>query len=141
MSYATEQDLVERAGETEILEVADRDGDGVADPDVIAAALATADRTINAYLAVKFAMPLSSTPEIVVAWAVSIGRYTLHRDGAPDHVVRDWKNALSELKDAAAGRLAIPGLDGVAPTEGKAGATTAEGSAPVFTRDNLAGFL
>jgi hypothetical protein len=40
MAYATLADLLDRAGDEEILQVADRDGDGTADPDVIASAIA-----------------------------------------------------------------------------------------------------
>ena len=140
-SYATLQDLVDRAGETEVLEVADRDGDGVADPEVVASALADADRKINGYLAVRYVLPLTTVPDTVVGWAVVIARYVLHRDGAPDHVVRDYRDALAELKDAAAGRLALPDLAGIAPDQSSEGATTADGCEGQFTRDKLEGWL
>lgn len=141
MPYATLNDLVDRAGEAEILQVADRDGDDVADATVIASALATADHTVNGYLAVRFAMPLTAVPPIVVGWAVSIARYLLHRDGAPDHVVRDYKQALIELEKAGAGKIDVPGADGVTPEQSPEGRTTAEGTPPVFTRENLDGWL
>jgi phage gp36-like protein len=140
-SYANLQDLIERAGETEILEIADRDGDQVADPDVVSAALAEADRKINGYLAVRYLVPLSTIPDTVVGWAVVIARYVLHRDGAPDHVVRDYRDALAELKDAAAGRLALPDVAGIEPDQSSDGATVAEGSEAQFTRDKLEGWV
>ncbi|MBS7541493.1 gp436 family protein [Ancylobacter lacus] len=141
MGYASLDDLVERAGEAEIRQVADRDRDGTPDPEVIAAALAAADQTVDGYLAVRFAMPLSTVPPLVRKWATSIARYQLHRSGAPDHVVRDYRDALGELRDAAAGRIALPGVDGLNPAGTASGGTLAEGSPPVFTRDRLEGFL
>ncbi|RJF94806.1 DUF1320 domain-containing protein [Oleomonas cavernae] len=141
MSYATLDDLVERAGAAEILQIADRDNDDIADPAVIAAAIDTAGQTIDAYLAIRYLMPLSTVPSIVLKWAVSIARYHLHRDGAPDHVVRDYKDALAELRDAAAGRLLLPDLAGITPQAGTAGGVQYAGSDPVFTDANLEGFL
>lgn len=141
MTYATLSDLVERAGETEILEIADRDDDGTADPDVISAALETADERINGYLAVRFRLPLTTVAPIVRGWAVSIARYHLHRDGPPDWVVRDYKDAIAELKEAAAGRLNVPGADGNSPAPSSSGATVSDGPEPAFTRDKLEGWL
>jgi phage gp36-like protein len=139
--YATLNDLVDRAGDAEILQVADRDGDDVADAPVIAAALDTTDHSINGYLAVRYAMPLTAVPPIVVGWAVSIARYLLHRDGAPEHVVRDYKQALVELEKAGAGKIDVPGADGVTPEQSPEGRTIADGTPPVFTRENLEDWL
>ena len=141
MTYATLSDLVARAGEEEILQVADRDDDGVADDDVITKALTDADNIINARLAARYQVPLSTTPDIVNSWAVSIARYFLHRDGAPDHVVRDYNNALADLKDASAGKFPVPDATGVAPSEGSSGSVRVYGDCPAFSRDKLEGFL
>ena len=141
MPYASLPDLIERAGEDEILQVADRDEDGVADPDVIEAALIHADNTVNGYLATRFAMPLSAVPAIVVTWAIAIARYHLHRQGAPDYVVRDYKDAIAALKDAARGLVAVPGADGSAPTQSSQGAVRVDGPEPVFSREKLGGWL
>ena len=141
MPYAALDDLIERAGASEISEVADRDGDGVPDADVIGAALTTADTTIASYLAVRYAVPLATVPDVVRKWAVAIARYNLHRDGAPDHVVRDYKDALAELKDAGAGRLLLPDASGVQPTATpEAGAVHVSSAAPVFDDRGLDGW-
>mgnify|MGYP001614563127 CR=1 FL=1 len=138
--YATLADLVDRAGDSEILQVADRDLDGVADASVITAALQAADDTINAYLAPRYALPLSVVPAIVVKWAVSLARYTLHRDGAPDHVADDQKTALGELRDASSGRLGLPDVAGLSPTAAPGAVTWTSGSS-AFDRDHLEGWL
>lgn len=141
MTYAVLGDLIKRAGDAEILQIADRDDDQIADPDVILAALESADEKINAWLGARFSLPLSTTPPIVVLWAVSIARYFLHRDGAPDHVVRDYKDALADLQAAASGKLSLPGLDGVQPGTPSQVGISSGGPEPVFNRDNLEGFL
>lgn len=141
MSYGALSDLIERAGELEILQVADRDDDGIADPTVVAAALDAAGQTIDAYLGIRYALPLASVPAIVLKWSVSIARYHLHRDGAPDQVVRDYKDALTELRDAGAGRLAIPDLSGAEPPKNGTGGAIGASSPPVFTDQSLEGYL
>ncbi|WP_226781839.1 gp436 family protein [Oceaniglobus trochenteri] len=138
MPYATLTDLTERAGEREILQIADRDGDDVADADVIAAALEDADHEIDGYIGAKYTLPLASTPKLLVTWAVSIARYRLHSDGAPEHVEADYKFAIAALKDVARGLIAIPDASGAEP------ATTGEhfssSPAQVFTDQALRGW-
>ncbi len=140
MTYAAAADLVDRAGIDELLATADRDGDGGIDDAVIAAALASADDDINAYLATRYQIPLSTVPTIVRGWAVSIARYRLHRYGAPDHVVRDYKDALQAVRDAGAGRLAIPDAAGLTPASGGSGGVSAFGELAVFDDRGLAGW-
>jgi phage gp36-like protein len=141
LSYASLADLVARAGESEILQIADRDDDGVADSDVIAKALTDADNIVDARLAARYQVPLSTTPAIVNGWAVSIARYFLHRDGAPDHVVRDYNNALSDLKDAAAGKFPVPDASGIEPSGGHSDSVRVYGDCPAFSKDKLEGWL
>lgn len=115
MSYASLEDLIERAGELEILQIADRDHDGAADPDVIDAALVHANNIVNGYIGAKYTLPLATTPDLVRTWSVSIARYFLHRNGAPDHIEADYKTAISALKDVARGLISIPDATGAVP--------------------------
>lgn len=142
MSYASLEDLIERAGADEILQVADRDLDGVADPSVIEAALTHADNTVNGYVRVRYALPFSAVPDLVRTWSVSIARYFLHRDGAPDYVVRDWKEAIAALKDVGAGRLQLTAAENQPePQSSPDGRISVVGPEPVFTAENLKGWL
>lgn len=141
MAYATLVDLIARAGGLEISQVADRDDDGTADPDVIAAALDAADERINAWLGGRYRIPLTTVPAIVRSWAVSIARYHLHRDGAPDHVVKDYDDAVKELQAAAAGKIGLPGVDGLTPAAPSGSGITSSCPEAVFTADNMEGFL
>lgn len=140
MPYATLADLIERAGEAEIRQVADRDRDGAIDADVIEAALQDADNLVNGYVATKYAVPLASVPDLVRTWAVSIARYVLHRNGAPDHVEQDYKDALAALKDVAAGRLTLPVAPGEAALSPVSGTVMGSHPPPVFTPDKLRGW-
>ena len=50
-------------------------------------------------------------------WSVSIARYYLHRDGAPDYVEADYKHAIAALKDVARGIMMLPDATGAAPVQ------------------------
>lgn len=140
MAYATLNDLIERAGEIEIQQLADRDRDMIPDADVIDAALDDAGNLIDGYIATRYSTPLPTVPRLVSTWAVSIARYILFRDGAPEHVAQDYKDAIAALKDVQAGRLALPVTPGVeAPVE-QTGRVMASHPPTVFTADRLRGW-
>ena len=140
MTYATLTDLIERAGESEIRQIADRDRDGSPDPDVVEAALTDADNAIDGYVFARYTPPLPSTPPVLKTWAVSIARYVLHRNGAPDHVAQDYKDAIAALKDVAAGRYVLPVASGETAPEAQTGRVMSSHPAQVFTPGKLAGW-
>ncbi|TCT37696.1 gp436 family protein [Martelella mediterranea] len=128
--YGALDDLIDRAGEVEILQVADRDGNGAADPDVIDAAFAHAGNIIDGYLAGKYTLPLASVPDLVRTWAVSIARYRLHHEGPPDYVVNDYKDAIAALKDVARGAITLTIADGSTPDASANGGDYLNADAP-----------
>jgi phage gp36-like protein len=140
LSYATLTDLIERAGEPEIRQIADRDRDGVPDADVVEAALTDADNTIDGYVFARYSRPLPSIPPVLKTWATSIARYHLHRNGAPDHVAQDYKDAITALKDVQAGRYALPVADGETEPQAQTGQVLSAHPRQVFTPQKLAGW-
>lgn len=140
MPYASETNLIERCSETELRLIADRDKDGFSDPEVTAAALVDADNRINGYVGAKYHLPLQSVPSNVVTWAVSIARYTLHRNGAPKHVKDDYEDAIAALKDVARGLIALPVTEGETAPDSASGTVMASHPPTVFTRIKLRGW-
>lgn len=141
MSYATISDLADRTGDQELRQIADRDRDMLPDQPVVDAALIHADNLIDGYIGAKYALPLAVVPDLLRTWAVSIARHFLHRNGAPDHVSQDYKDALTSLKDVAAGRMALPIAQGSsAPAPATAGGVMAAHPDEVFTSDRLRGW-
>lgn len=140
MSYATLADLTSRAGETELRQIADRDRDGVPDPAVVDAALADARDAIDGYIGARYALPLAEVPPLVRVWAVAIARHILHRNGAPEHVVQDYKDAIAALKDVARGLITLPVAEGAAAPAPVAGEVLAAHPPQVFTPDRLRGW-
>lgn len=141
MTYATLNDLIARAGADEIRQTSDRDRDGTPDPEVIEAALIHADNTVNGYVRARYDLPFVDVPDLVRTWAVAIARHFLHRNGAPDHVVDDYKDAISALKDVSAGRSALPAT-GAGNAQPQQAAGTVQSAHPdqVFTPAKLRGW-
>lgn len=140
MSYATLDDMIDRAGETELRQTADRNRDGIIDTDVVEAALLHADNTINGYLAARYTVPLSEVPDLVRTWTVSIARYFLFRNGPPEYVAQDYKDAIAALKDAAKGLIALPGSATVDAPVAQTGRVLAAHPDEVFSASKLRGW-
>lgn len=140
MAYATLNDLIARAGETEISQISDHDCNGVADTAVIEAAIEDAGNLIDGHIRTRYATPLPSVPPIVRIWAVSIARYVLHRNGAPEHVRDDYRDAVAALKDVAAGKIGLPVPDGEAAPAEKLGRVMSSHPPAVFTPERMRGW-
>jgi phage gp36-like protein len=112
LSYATLQDLIDRYGERELIEVADRDEPpaGAPDPVIVQRALDDATAEVDAYLSVKYATPLVTVPNAVLSATCVISRYRLHDDKATERIRADYEDAIRWLKDIAAGRALLPDL-------------------------------
>lgn len=141
MSYITEADLITRFGQTEITQLADRDGDGQPDTAVVDQALADADALINGHLQAVHTLPLTTVPELVKMLAGDIARYQLYEDRATETVQKRYDAAVRTLEKIAAGRMSL-GLDAGAETTPQAGGAKVVADAPerTFTGGTLAGY-
>lgn len=107
MSYASQQDLIDRYGETELLALSDRARTGVIDADVIARALADADETINSYVGRRYRLPLSEVPGRLVRVACDLARRYLYAERPTDDVISAEKQAQSWLRDVSTGAATL----------------------------------
>lgn len=106
MAYITLDDLVARYGEQEMLDVADRDRDGVADQSVLDAAIGDAGRDVDGQIGGRYAVPLVDPPELIRRLACQLARYYLHFQ-PPEHVRAGYKDALAQLADIRDGVVTI----------------------------------
>jgi len=141
MTYATQQGLVDRFGETELVQLSDRDGDRQADAEVVARALEDADAEIDAYLASRYALPLASVPDRIAAIAHDIARHALMKGAGikVELIVDSYRDAIGFLKDLAAGRaqLDLPPSGTASPTSG---GPDFSGPGRTFTDETLKGY-
>jgi len=101
MGYATQADLVTRYGERELIQVTDKAKPPTGDMDeaVVARALADADAEIDARIGIRYSVPLTVTPSIIVDSACRIARYKLHEDRATEKIRQDYEDALRFLAE------------------------------------------
>lgn len=117
MTYAVQQDMIDRFGEAEIIAITDRTGAGIIDATVLDQALADADDSINVYLVERYTLPLSTVPTVLVRLACDLARFNLYAE-APTEEVRNRRNDAITLLGQIAINKAGLGLDEPAPSGG-----------------------
>lgn len=142
MPYTTQQDLIDRYGEQLLISLTDRAevATGVIDADVVAQVLGDTDALIDGYLAARYKLPLTETPPVVAAIALRIAIYDLHVYQPNEKIEADYKEAIRQLKEIAAGAIRLP-VAGVEPEDtGGGGARMTDRDRP-FTETNIKGFI
>jgi phage gp36-like protein len=143
MSYATLQQLIDKHGETMLIELTDRADPptGAIEESVALRELANADAMIDGYLAARYALPLAEVPALLPPLAIAITIYKLHVYSAPEKIEADYKAAVADLDRIARGTIRLPGAAGVEPpSSGASGVRTNDRERP-FTEENLRGFI
>ncbi|HUX16509.1 MAG TPA: DUF1320 domain-containing protein [Phycisphaerae bacterium] len=137
MAYCTQADILTRIGSEELVALADLDEDGTADATTIAEAIADADGHINSYLEVKYTVPVSPVPDVLVKRSTILAIYflQLHRNSLTEDYKQAFKDITAWLKDVVAGKASL-GVSTPKPAEG-AGAATVDYTVKdrVFGRD------
>lgn len=137
MNYATQDDLVRRFGEGELLDLADRDNDGVIDTEVVDGALADAASLIDSYIGRRVSLPLDPVPAVLERVACNLARYFLYEDRATEEVRKRHEEAVSWLRAVSRGEATL-GADAPATTTG--GSPAYEAGRREFDDDALKGF-
>lgn len=139
MTYATQADMEDAFGATEILQIADRDGDSLPDAGFLDAVLERADSCIDGYLSGRYALPLATPyPPVIVATACDLARYWLYDNEATERVREGFEDAMAWLKDVAASKVLLQ----LPAASANVAVGSPDGSAPdrVFSADTLAGY-
>lgn len=131
MTYAVQQDLVDRFGQTEIAQLTDRTNGTTIDTAVLGKALADADDLINSHLATRYTLPLASVPKVIVRAACDIARYYLYEDRVTEQVRARYEDTVKFLKAVADGAVTL-GLDAANQVASQSGGAQVDAGDRVF---------
>jgi len=137
MPYVTQQQLVARFGEEELIQLTDRANVGAIDAAVLNQAIADAGAEIDGYLAGRYQLPLAQVPSVIALYCGDITRYRLYDDAARDEVRKRYEDAMKFLRLVSEGKVRLGADEPAAPA---AGSVQMETSGRVFGRDQ-GGFL
>lgn len=108
MTYALEQDMVDRFGTEELITLTDRDGSaGAIVTSVLDLALSDADDEINGYLTARYEFPLPTVPSVLVRLACDIARYRLYADLSTEEVRNRYKDSITLLTQISKGIVGL----------------------------------
>jgi len=111
--YCALDDIRARLEEPTLTALCDDDGDGVADPGVVEAAIADADAEIDTNLATRYAVPISSPPAVlraVAAWLSIAALFRRRRETPSPLHAEQAEHARRILSLLARGRMSLPGI-------------------------------
>lgn len=142
MTYCTQAQLDDRYGTKMLLDLTDRavPKAGVVDADVVNRALADADAEIDGYLAVRYALPLASTPPLLTDIALRVSIYKLHAKVMQEKIKDDYQLARADLLRIAKGDIVLQ-VAGVQPAAGGSADVRVTDADRTMTVDNMKGFI
>lgn len=117
MAYANRTDLVRRFGEQEIASLEDPDNTGSVDARVSTEALDDATEEANSYVAVRYVLPLPTTPAPLSRACCDIARFRLYKDRPTEEVKYRYERAVKWLEQLAAGKVLLTFDPVLTPTQ------------------------
>lgn len=102
--YCTLQNLKDRFGETELIQLTDQTDASAIDTAVLNAAIADADAEINSYLT-AYTLPLATIPANFERLACDITRYYLYGTAVTELVKKRYDDAVKYLNLVAKGTI------------------------------------
>jgi phage gp36-like protein len=142
MSYGTAQDLIDRFGREQLIQLTDHSGAGVIDNQVLTQAMSDSDAEVEGFLVGRYTVPLPSVPKIILGYWSDIVRYRLMGDRSTDQADRRYDIAMKFFRAVADGTISLgPDALGVraAPAGGpsSSGPNSTTAASRVFTDQGL----
>lgn len=138
MAYCTKQDMIDRFGEQEIIQLTDRLSTGVIDDVVLDKAITDAAAEINPYLS-GYNLPLIILPNSLIRISCDMARYYLYDDNVSDTIIARYESALKFLLMVANGTIML-GIDDDGKSPEITNSVVMDGGERVFTRKDK-GFI
>jgi phage gp36-like protein len=145
MGYITNADIEERVGGVAFVQLADDDGNGVADVGVVDEARLGAEGEVNSYLGRRYAVPISLTThpdlaDVLASFTLDLAEYRLRlrRPPVSEDARRRRDQAIEWLTRVAEGRIELPSAVGVTASSVRGTIAATVGEKRLLTRDELA---
>lgn len=138
--YCTLEDMVNRFGLEELIQLTDSSGTGIIDNDEVNAAVDDASNLIDGYLGGRYTLPLTSVPSVLIRICANIARYNLYDSNVSEVVERNYKDALTFLDAVGKGTLKL-GLAADDSQPESEQLIEIESQESVFKRDDSKGFI
>lgn len=140
-AYISQDELASALSQDELVQLTDDAGTGQADTAVVDQVIAEAEAEVDAYLAARYTLPLTTVPAVVKRIAVDLAVWALYtrRKLTDEAVNARHKQAQRLLEAMARGTVSLGLPAATAPAEsGPTGTKTADDR--VFTAETLRGF-
>ncbi|WP_227506752.1 gp436 family protein [Marinobacter subterrani] len=101
-------DLIERFGENELLDLVPDSTGAVIDQSVVDKAIEDASGEIDGFVSAGgYPVPMDPVPRIVTAYCTDIARYRLYDNRATDQVTKRYDDAVKFLRSVASGQVKL----------------------------------
>lgn len=140
MPYCTKQDLIDRFGQDELVDLTDRDSTGMIDDTVLDQAISDASAEMDGYLASRYQLPLVNIPQTLKPLACNIARYKLYDEQASEQVTKRYDAAIKFLFSVSKGEISL-GVDGSGSKATSTDLADIQSSGSVFARSKSTGFI
>jgi len=135
--YASKEDMIQTYGESTLIELTDRNGDGVLDGGVLTRALMDAAALIDAFVSRRYDPVHAYGAPVLREHCAAIAYYKLHRGHYPDPVRVAYQDGLDFLRGLARGEVNLD-ISGASAPSAPADARV-EAPERMFNRDSLKG--
>lgn len=121
MPYATQQDMIDRYGDDDLIVSADHDGDGVADAAIVTQGLSDATDLIDSYIGARYTLPLATVPAVLKRLCVDIALYLMSKPPSITEEKRKrYEDAVKLLTAISDGKVSLGVSESGEPVSGSA---------------------
>jgi len=138
--YCTKQDLIDRFGQDELVDLTDRVNADVIDDSVLGQAIADAGAEMDGYLGGRYQLPLATVPPVLKALCCNIARYKLYDEQASEQVIKRYDSAIKFLFSVSKGEISL-GVDGTGAKATSTDLADIQSAGSVFARSKSTGFI
>jgi len=143
-SYITNADIQTRVGSLAYVQLADDNGDGVADVAVVDEIRQAANGEVNAFLARRYAVPIATTSETALAAllkSVTLDlaehRLRARRPPVPTEATQRRDATIRWLRDVAEGRIDLPSINPLTTHHTRGAPAAVSGDERTLSREAL----